>query len=201
VEEFDSDMAKKYAGSYENYTLNPKDGGTEFVSDMTLDPSEVEFMKSRWHQALIVLKQLCEEEFLFVSTFVHLDMDKVWQTWTNPEDIINWCHASDDWEVLKAENDLKVEGKFLTTVSAKDNSESFDFTGVYDMVEDTQNNYRQLSYTMEDGRKVEVHFQSYNNGVKLIEKFNPEKQNDNQMQITGWQAILDNFKQYIEAKK
>jgi hypothetical protein len=31
-------------------------------------------------------------------------------------------------------------------------------------------------------------------GVKVIETFDPENENPEEMQRSGWQAILDNFK-------
>lgn len=62
-----------------------------------------------------------------VSTTVNAPIATVWNAWTAPEHITQWCHASDDWHAPHAENDLRVDGKFLTTMAAKDGSVSFDF--------------------------------------------------------------------------
>jgi len=51
---------------------------------------------------------------------------------------------------------------------------------------------------MADGRKVEISFNEIPNGVEVIESFDPETQNPEEMQRGGWQAILDNFKSYVE---
>ncbi|MES1181313.1 MAG: SRPBCC domain-containing protein, partial [Flavobacterium sp.] len=55
-----------------------------------------------------------------------------------------------------------------------------------------------IEYVMADGRKVEISFKETPNGVEVIESFDPETQNPEEMQRGGWQAILDNFKSYVE---
>ncbi|HWH07417.1 MAG TPA: SRPBCC domain-containing protein, partial [Candidatus Paceibacterota bacterium] len=55
------------------------------------------------------------------------------------------------------------------------------------------------AYTMEDGRKVTVTFTPDETGVRVVETFDPESENPREMQQAGWQAILDNFKKYVEA--
>lgn len=107
---------------------------------------------------------------------------------------MQWCQASDDWHAPRAENDLKTGGKFSTTMAAKDGSFSFDFGGVYDEVTE----HKLIKYTMGDGRKVSVVFNAQGNATEVIETFEPESTNPEEMQRGGWQAILDNFKKYTE---
>jgi hypothetical protein len=38
-------------------------------------------------------------------------------------------------------------------------------------------------------------------GVKVVETFDPENENPDEVQRSGWQAILDNFKKYVESNK
>jgi uncharacterized protein YndB with AHSA1/START domain len=48
-------------------------------------------------------------------------------------------------------------------------------------------------------RKVSVSFFSADDKTtKIVETFDPEAQNPEEMQRAGWQAILDNFKHYVE---
>lgn len=85
-------------------------------------------------------------------------------------------------------------GKFLSRMEAKDGSSGFDFVGTYtDIVP-----HERIAYVMDDGRKVEVIFAKENGGVRLTETFDPEMENPLEMQRSGWQAILDNFKKYSE---
>ncbi|MGN6294946.1 MAG: SRPBCC family protein [Chitinophagaceae bacterium] len=130
-----------------------------------------------------------------VEAVVKAPVEKVWKSWTEPEHIMNWCHASDDWHAPAATNDIRTGGTFSTTMAAKDGSYSFDFGGVYDNVKD----HELIQYTMGDGRKVEVIFTREGNDTKVVETFEAEGTNPLEMQRSGWQAILDNFRKYTES--
>lgn len=88
-------------------------------------------------------------------------------------------------------------GKFKTVMAAKDKSASFDFTGTYTAVKD----HELIEYTLDDGRRVKVEFAELPEGVKVTETFEPETANSEEVQRSGWQAILDNFKKYVEGGK
>lgn len=129
-----------------------------------------------------------------VEATVNAPVAKVWEYWTKPEHITQWCQASDDWHAPKAENDVRVGGSFSTTMAAKDGSFSFDFGGVYDAV--TENEV--LEYTIGDGRRVWLKFTADDDKTHITERFEAENQNPAEMQQAGWQAILDNFKKHTE---
>lgn len=131
-----------------------------------------------------------------VSATINAPVEKVWKSWSTPEDIMQWCSASPDWHAPKAENDLRKGGKFSTRMEAKDGSFGFDFGGEYDEVI----NNKLIEYTMSDGRKVKVTFTDNGNTTGVIEAFDAESENPVEMQQAGWQAILDNFKKYTESK-
>ena len=136
-----------------------------------------------------------KKEKITVEASVNAPLEKVWDYWTGPEHITNWYNASDDWHAPHAENDPRTGGKFLTRMAAKDGSVSFDFIGVYDKVI----NHERISYTLEDGRKVEILFSGNGKESKVTETFEAESENTLELQKSGWQAILDNFKKYTEA--
>ena len=129
-----------------------------------------------------------------IETVVNAPVEKVWKYWSSPEHITQWCAAADDWHAPYADNDLREDGKFRTTMAAKDGSFSFEFEGVYTRVKE----HRLIEYTMPDGRNVSTVFSEEGNKTRIIETFDPESQNPIEMQRTGWQAILDNFKKYVE---
>ena len=131
-----------------------------------------------------------------VQTTVDTPVDKTWKAWVTPQDIMQWNSASPDWHTPRAENDLRSGGKFTALMEAKDGSFGFDFGGTYDDVKDKQF----ISYTMSDGRKVEVSFRDLGGKTEVTEVFDAEQQNSEDLQRTGWQAILDNFKKYVESK-
>jgi uncharacterized protein YndB with AHSA1/START domain len=130
-----------------------------------------------------------------VETVVNEPVEKVWKFWNEPNHITHWYYASDDWHAPYAENDLRVDGKFKTTMAAKDGSVSFDFEGVYTNIREHQ----LIEYTIGDGRKVRIVFSDQDNKTKVSETFETENIHSPGMQRDGWQAILDNFKKYTEA--
>lgn len=130
-----------------------------------------------------------------VQTTVNCPISMAWERYINADDIIKWNSASPDWHTTRAENNVVVGGTMSFRMEAKDGSEGFDFSGVYTDVKD--NMY--LAYTLEDGRHVEVTFEEVENGTHILVSFEPENMNPNEMQQAGWQAILDNFKKYVES--
>jgi len=82
-------------------------------------------------------------------------------------------------------------------MEAKDGSAGFDFEGVYDTVEQ----HKRISYTMPDGRKVDIRFTDHGNATEVVEIFDAENMYPVDYQQAGWQAILDNFKKYAEQKR
>ena len=131
-----------------------------------------------------------------VQIIVNAPIAKAWEYWNKPEDITGWTFASDDWEAPAAENDLRVGGKFKTVMAAKDKSTSFDFTGTYAVVKENE----LIEYDI-DGRHVKVQFTETSEGVRIVESFEPEHENTEEVQRSGWQAILGNFKKYVESSK
>lgn len=129
-----------------------------------------------------------------VSTTVHVPLATVWEKWTNPSDIIVWCTGHPDWHTPRAENDLTVGGKFVTRMEAKDGSMGFDFGGVYTVIEPMN----RIEYAMDDGRKVIIVFTEKDGAVEIVESFDAETQNSEEMQRAGWQGILENFKNHVE---
>ena len=131
-----------------------------------------------------------------VETVVNAPIETVWDRWTNPEDIVKWNNASDDWHTTRAENDLKVGGKFVSRMEAKDGSMGFDFSGTYDTIKRNE----LIEYSADDNRKVKISFSDANGKTKIIEVFEAENENSVAMQESGWQSILNNFKEYTESK-
>ncbi len=136
-----------------------------------------------------------EKAIISVSAKINVPIDLVWKCWTTPEDIIRWNCASDDWHTPRAENDLRVGGSFFSRMEAKDGSMGFDFTGEYSKVEP----HKQIEYTMDDGRIAQVTFHSLGSETTVTENFEAEHTNSIELQKTGWQAILENFKKYAES--
>jgi uncharacterized protein YndB with AHSA1/START domain len=135
-----------------------------------------------------------EKTKITVEATIDAPVEKVWKLWNGTEHVTKWNNASPDWHTPKAENDLRVGGKFVYRMEAKDGSFGFDFGGTYDKVKEKE----LILYTMDDTRKVSNTFTANGNSTKLVVEFEAEDQNPVEMQKGGWQAILDNFKAYAE---
>lgn len=130
-----------------------------------------------------------------VGTTISANKEKVWDYWTIPEHITKWNFADPSWQCPRAENDLRVGGKYFARMEAKDGSFGFDFEAVYDEIVDQS----KITYTMSDGRQATTIFETIDgNKTKVITTFDPDKQNPLEMQKGGWQAIINNFKEYVE---
>ncbi len=129
-----------------------------------------------------------------VEAVVNAPVTKVWSYWTSAEHITQWNNASPEWHTPRAVNDLSVGGKFVSRMEARDGSMGFDFWGIYSEVQTCE----RIAYTMGDGRKASVTFTVEGNKTKISETFEAENENSIELQQTGWQAILDNFKKYTE---
>ena len=129
-----------------------------------------------------------------VQTLINAPLEKVWHSFTNPEHIVNWNNASADWHCPKAENDLRVGGAFNYRMAAKDGKVAFNFEGEY--VEVVL--FKKIIYFITDGRRVEVVFEETDGNTMIMETFEPETINSEDLQRSGWNAILENFKDYTE---
>ncbi len=129
-----------------------------------------------------------------VEALVNVNKVVVWGSYTAPEHITQWNFATEDWRCPSASNELRVGGKYSARMESKDGSMGFDFEGIYDEVKEQE----KLAYTLADGRKVEVVFESVNHHTKVSVSFDADTQNAVDMQRNGWQAILNNFKSYVE---
>jgi uncharacterized protein YndB with AHSA1/START domain len=137
-----------------------------------------------------------EQKQITIETTVDAPLEKVWESWILPEHINEWAFASDDWGATAEENDVRTGGRFKTVMFAKDKSTSFDFAGEYTEVKE----HARIEYTMDDGRQVEIDFEETPDGVHITQSFDPENENPIEVQRDGWQAILDNFKKYVESR-
>lgn len=136
-----------------------------------------------------------KSESITVQSTIDAPVEKVWEYFTTPEHITKWNFASDEWHSPSAENDLRPNGKFSYRMEAKDGSFGFDFGGVYNEVKENQ----VIDYSLGDYRNVRVLFQPTGNQTTIVESFDAESENSIELQRTGWQAILDNFKKYVES--
>ncbi len=131
-----------------------------------------------------------------VSTAVSAAPHTAWRAFTEPEHVVNWNFASDDWCCPKASNDVRVGGTLNSRMEARDGSFGFDFESTYTAVDPGQH----LALAMSAGRRWTVDFRDRGDGTCLVtERFDPESENSHEMQRMGWQMILDRFAAYASS--
>ena len=129
-----------------------------------------------------------------VKAVVKAPIEKVWQAYNDPVDIMQWNTASADWHTVNSKNDLSVGGQFSHRMEAKDGSMGFDFSGTYTEIVP----FKKITYEF-GGRIAEIQFQVLENGVICVQiSFDPEHEFPIEQQQAGWQAILDSFANYVE---
>lgn len=129
-----------------------------------------------------------------VSTLVKAPIQRVWDAYTTPEDIVAWNAASDDWHTTEARVDLREGGVFSSRMEAKDGSVGFDFEGTYTKIEPLS----RIEYDFGD-REAEVTFEDSDAGVRVTVVLDAETTHPEDMQKEGWQAILNNFARHVES--
>lgn len=129
-----------------------------------------------------------------VQSAIHADVAKVWKYYTQPDHIVRWNFADPLWHCPSATNDMRVGGKYVARMEARDGSFGFDFSATYNEVTE----HEKIAYTLDDGREVEIIFESEDGLTLVFVTFDAENQNSVEVQKQGWQAILDNFKKYAE---
>lgn len=129
-----------------------------------------------------------------ISTQINSSVEKVWEYYNSAAHIVHWNFASNDWCCPSANVDLKPGGSFNVRMEAKDKSAGFDFTGTYTNIEE----YKLVQYKMSDGREVKITFEESGGKTKIEITFDAEDENSIELQQQGWQAILNNFKNYVE---
>ena len=130
-----------------------------------------------------------------VSTTVNAPVARAWEVFTSPEQITKWNFASDTWQCPTATNDIRTGGAFNWRMEAKDGSMGFDFSGTYSNVTPLE----LIEYNL-GNREVQVRFEAVSSEqTRIIEVFDIEDENSSELQRSGWQAILENYKKQVES--
>jgi uncharacterized protein YndB with AHSA1/START domain len=134
-------------------------------------------------------------EQITVSVIVNADRKTAWNCYTLSQHIINWNFAHESWHCPHAENDMRIGGTYSARMEARDGSGGFDFKAIYTAIK----NEESFEYGF-DERTVKLAFSDVLGGTEVAIVFDAETENPIELQRDGWQAILDNYKNYTEAQ-
>lgn len=153
-----------------------------FYMDMSVFPTAPE----DWTQSDNALK---------VEVLIKASADRAWECFTSPEHIVKWNHASDNWHCSAAVNNLIPQAKFSYTMGSVDGTMSFEFSGTYTKIITN----RLIEFILDDEREVRLQFIPEPEGIRVVEYFEAESENSKELQLGGWQAIMNNFKAQAES--
>lgn len=128
-----------------------------------------------------------------IEAHVPAPPDVAWRAFTSPDAITAWNFASPDWCCPSALVDLREGGAHCARMEARDGSMGFDFAGTYEEVQPEN----ALTLRLDDGRRARTTFEPEADGTRVRTVFDPETQHSSEMQRDGWQAILDNYAEYV----
>lgn len=134
-------------------------------------------------------------EILNVSININQSLDVVWDTWNDENQMKYWMFTSPDYEIKNAHNHLSIGGGYAYRMVAKSGGVDFDYGGTYTAIE--LNKF--IAFTMTDGRKVEIVFSVIEDVVHIEMQFEAVEEQDADVQLNGWQALLNNFKNHVES--
>ncbi|MFN7025225.1 MAG: SRPBCC domain-containing protein [Pseudorhizobium sp.] len=124
-----------------------------------------------------------------IETYVAVPPADAWRAFTDPVAIMQWNQASPEWHCPSVEVDLRVGGRHVARMEARDGSFGFDFEGTYDVVDAPH----ALTLRLDDSRRARTTFTPDGSGTRVTTVFDPERSNPVEMQRAGWQAILDSY--------
>ncbi len=137
---------------------------------------------------------MSQPEPITVGVTLQATAEQAWRAFTDPAAIQAWNFANADWHCPRAENDLREGGAFNYRMEARDGSFGFDMEGTFVAVEAP----RRLRYAMGPEREVRVELREAGGLTQVDQSFTPESTHPLELQRAGWQAILDNYKAFVE---
>ncbi|GIW75908.1 MAG: activator of HSP90 ATPase [Phycisphaerae bacterium] len=128
-----------------------------------------------------------------IEAFVPATPEQAWHAYTTAEAITQWNQASLDWHCPWAKIDLRVGGRHVARMEARDGSFGFDYSGTYEVVEAPHS----VTLRLDDDRLVRTTFEPKGNGTLVRTVFDAEGTHSLEQQRKGWQAIFDSYADYI----
>ena len=128
-----------------------------------------------------------------ITTLVPAAPAAAWAAFNDPKAITQWNQASPDWHCPSASVDLRVGGRHVARMEARDGSFGFDYEGTYEEVDAP----RAVTLRLDDGRRARTTFEPEGEGARVTTTFDPEGSTEVEMQRAGWQAILDSYAAHV----
>ncbi|MCO5259454.1 MAG: SRPBCC domain-containing protein [Crocinitomicaceae bacterium] len=107
----------------------------------------------------------------------------------------NWLFINDDFKTTELNVDFVTGGHFSYVMASKVGDLKYEYKATYSSIRP----FEKILMTLDDGRKANVLFSTSEQRTFMQMEFEPYPYQDSRAQILGWQAILDNFKKFVES--
>jgi uncharacterized protein YndB with AHSA1/START domain len=137
---------------------------------------------------------------IVIERVINSPIERVFDAFITPGDLVNWHHAGDGWQTPYAEVDAVVDGKLKIAYAGPDGKVVFDFEAVYEKIERPKHLAYRLGLDMleDDGRLVTVDLEEVLGGTNVRLEFYIEHINNKELQRQGWTQHVDNLQAYLE---
>lgn len=128
-----------------------------------------------------------------IERVIDAPIERVFDAWITPADLVKWHHAGDDWTTPYAEVDARVGGVYKIGYQNPEGEVVFDLVGRYTEV----TRPTRLAYTIADVRDVTVDFEDLGGKTKITLVFDMEHENSEELQRRGWTEHVVNLESYL----
>lgn len=140
---------------------------------------------------------------LSISKEFPVSPERLYQAWTNPEDLKQWWHPMGN-KLVSVENDLRQGGNVRYTFNTGSSSEDIEITGTYDQVQPN----KALDYSWiwqlphqpigNGDYKLHIRFEPAGEGSRIdVQQENFGSEEAVQPHREGWERSLDDLKSYL----
>ena len=133
---------------------------------------------------------------IIIERVISSSIERVFDAFTTPADLVKWHHAGDGWQTPYAEVDARVGGKIKIAYAGPDGKVEFEFEAIIEELDRP----KRLAYFLRidemienDNRLVTVDFEEVEGGTKVRLEFDIEHINSKELQRQGWTQHVDNL--------
>lgn len=122
----ESEDAKQWIGTTENYIFQEENGKTRLDIEMKGHEKYLDVLDECWLPAIEGIKKLCEEKTtrsIIISRMLDSPITKVWEAWTRPAYIEKW-YGPGGFTTRVVQHDFKPGGKWHYVMNGPNNMEN-----------------------------------------------------------------------------
>lgn len=176
-------------------TANDK-GGTHMTFTQTgfTSVESKEGHEGGWGQVFGKLGNVLLDKSITIVREIHAPIERVFDAWITPADVVKWYYASEGWTTLYAEINAIKGGRFKIAFQNPEGVVVFDFTGTYTEVDRPT----RIAYMMDDARSASIDFEAVGDKTKVTLVFGMESMNSEELQRDGWGGQVNHLVAYLE---